>query len=70
MRTGFPVHYEGRGMRIYTNPCGEIFVENIASGLTMRFNSGPNGGLVFTTEGLVEPIQVSNMIGWRISPRR
>lgn len=67
--TMFPIHYEGSRMRVYTNHCGELFVEDTRSGATMRispYHYG-NGGLEFTTAGRVEPIQVNGMIGWRVS---
>ena len=65
----FPIHYEGRGLRVYTNPSGEVFVENPQSGISMRISSPRPGELQFTTEGRVEPTLVTNMIGWRVSPR-
>jgi len=68
---GFPILFEDGLLRVYKNPSNEIFVEDVRSGATMRISSYlyPKGGLRFTTDELVEPIQVNNMIGWRISPR-
>ncbi len=56
---------------IYKNPCDEIFIQDKKSGTTIRLNACPdlNGGLQFTSDGRVEPFRVSNMIGYRISPR-
>ncbi len=65
----FPIHYEGRYMRVYTNPSGELFVEDTRCGVWMRINLSHPDGLEFTTDGRVEPIRVTNMIGWRLSPR-
>ena len=66
----FPIHYERGYLRVYTNPSGELFVEDTRSGVSMRINpSHPDGGLEFTTDGRVEPIQVNGMIGWRVGPR-
>lgn len=65
----FPIHYEGRYMRVYTNPSGELFVEDARSGVSMRINPSHPGGLEFTTDGRVEPIRVTNMIGWHVGPR-
>ena len=64
----FPIFYEGRGVRIFKNLCDEVFIENIESGVTMRL-SAISDGLVFTTDERVEPIRVTNMIGWRVEPR-
>ena len=67
----FQIHYERGYLRVYTNPSGELFVEDTYSGVSMRINlflSYP-GGLQFTTDGRVEPIRVTNVIGWRIEPR-
>jgi len=65
----FPIHYEGRYLRVYTNPSGELFVEDTRSGVSMRINPAHPGGLEFTTDGRVGPIRVTNMIGWRVEPR-
>lgn len=66
----FPIHWEGNDLRVFTNPCGELFVEDVRSGVTMRINSfHPGNGIEFTTSGRVEPVRVSNMIGWSIRPR-
>jgi len=67
----FPILYEDHRVRVFKNPTNEIFVEDVRSGATMRINSYPHldGGLQFTTDGRVEPIRVTNTIGWRISPR-
>ncbi len=62
----FPIHYERGNLRVYTNPSGELFVEDIRSGVNMRINPSHLNGLTFTTSGRVEPIQVNNMIGWRV----
>lgn len=66
-----PIHHEGRYIRVYTNPSGEIFVEDIRSGAKMRISPYfyIGGGLEFTTDARVEPILVNGMIGWRVSLR-
>jgi hypothetical protein len=67
----FPILFEGYGIRVFRNPSGEIFVEDVESGVTMRLSQShyPGGGIQFTTEGFVEPIRVTNMIGWRVANR-
>lgn len=69
----FPVHYEKGGIRVYTNPCGELFVEQVVpngEGVNMRFDPHTGGGLRFTAFGFhVEPEAVSNSVGWRVSKR-
>ncbi len=65
----FPILYEDSRVQIFKNPSNEIFIEDIRSGATIRLSSYPHGGLQFTTDGLVEPIRITNTIGWRISPR-
>lgn len=67
----FPILFEDGRVRVYKNPTNEIFVEDIRSGATMRINSYPHldGGLQFTTDGRVEPVQVNGMIGWRVGRR-
>lgn len=64
----FPILYEDERTRVFKNPTNEIFVEDIRSGAMMRFSPYP-GGLQFTTQGIVEPVQINNMIGWRVGPR-
>ncbi len=63
----FPIFYEGRGVRIYKNPCDEVFIENIESGVIIRLNA-IGDGLVFTTDGRVEPTY-DLRTGWCVSPR-
>lgn len=65
----FPIHYERGYLRVYTNPSGELFVEDTRSGVSMRINPSHPGGLEFTTDGRVEPIRVTNMIGWCVKRR-
>ncbi len=68
----FPTLYEDGQLRVFKNPSGEVFVRDVRSGTTMCIHSHPypDGGLVFTAEGsLVEPIKVTNTIGWLIGPR-
>ena len=67
----FPILFEGRGVRIYKNPCDEIFIENIETRIVMRL-SASQGGLEFTAfncGAIVEPIVVANSIGWRVGKR-
>ena len=61
----FPVLCEVGGVRIRKNPSNELFISDIESGVTIRLNAS-RGGLEFTTDDLVQPVRVSNMIGWRI----
>lgn len=67
----FPILHDNGRIRVYKNPCGEVFVKDIRSGATMRINSYGygRGGLSFTTDGRVEPIRVTNTIGWLVEPR-
>ena len=68
----FPEIFRNKKVRIYLNPSEEIFIEDIESGVTIRLNNyyHSEGGLLFTTSGIVEPIRLSNMIGWSVVPRR
>lgn len=61
---------DGR-LRVYKNPSNEIFVEDIRSGATIRIGAYPHldGGLQFTTDGRVDPVQVHGMIGWCVTRR-
>lgn len=65
----FPIHYQRGELRIYTNPAGEVFIENTKAGVTMRLNVH-HDGLQFTAFGHhVDPTRVANAIGWRIHNR-
>lgn len=69
--TQFPEIYDDGILRIHRNHCREIFVTDVRSGATIRLGSYPHagGGLQFTTSARVEPIRITNMIGWRVGPR-
>lgn len=69
--TQLPEIYNDGRIRIFRNHCREIFVEDVRSGTTIRFgfHGYGKGGLEFTTDSLVEPIRVTNTIGWRVGPR-
>jgi len=64
-----PILYEDSFIRIFTNSEGDLFIRDLRSGAEMRISScyHTGGGLQFTTEERVEPININNMIGWRIS---
>ena len=74
----FPIHYENGSIRVFTNPSGELFVEQVVSirgvgkalGAVIRFSSDTRDGLHFTTSERVEPEIVGNTISWHISHRR
>ena len=67
----YPILFEGNGLRVYTDVSSEIFIEDLRTGANMRISAYPfqNGGILFTTDQLVEPIRVTNLIGWRVGPR-
>lgn len=65
----YPTHYEGLGMRVFTNPCGEVFVENIDSGISIRIRPFLPNGLQFTTDERVSPTQADGSGSWHITPR-
>ena len=65
----FLILYEDDYVRVFNNPFGEIFVENIKSGVMMRISSYGLRGLKFTAEGRVEPVLINNAIGWSVTPR-
>ena len=68
----FPIICEEGNIRIYKNPAGELFVEELlpnGGGVTLRFNPSSRCGLQFTTNELVEPEIVGSMIGWHITRR-
>ena len=69
MEEQFPVLYENGLIRVYRNPTGEIFVQHEETNVTMRIHSVRGEGLQFTTAGRVEPVRVTNMIGWKVSTR-
>ena len=69
---GFPILFEDGNLRVYKNPTNEVFVEEVASGVTIRINAYPYArgcGLQFTTDALVEPTVVNNTIGWAVRRR-
>ncbi|MDF1497316.1 MAG: hypothetical protein P1P90_04610 [Patescibacteria group bacterium] len=66
----FPVHYEDRNLKVYTNPSGEVFIEDVQTGVSLRICANRADGLHFTTCGRLEPILVTNMIGYRVEPRK
>jgi len=65
----FPIHYKRGCLQVFTNPSGDLFVEDTRSGVFMRISPSHPDGLEFTTDGRVDPIRVSNMIGWRVQRR-
>lgn len=69
--TESPEIYDDGKVRITRNNCREIFITDVRTGTTIRLDSDPYnpGGLRFTTSGRVEPIRITNMIGWRVGPR-
>jgi len=66
-----PEIYNDGMVRISRNHCREIFITDVRTGTTIRLSSYPHvgGGLQFTTSAIVEPIRITNMIGWRVGPR-
>ncbi len=66
----FPVHYQDCNLKVYTNPSGEVFVEDVQTGVSLRISANRAEGLHFTTGGRLEPILVTNMIGYRVEPRK
>jgi len=67
----FPILGEVMGIRVYKNPCGELFVEDIESGVQIRINRNHHhyGGLAFTNQSRVEPVAICNMIVWHVGAR-
>jgi hypothetical protein len=61
--------FNNERIRIYTNPAGEVFIESIQSGLTMRLDPFSQGELNITSDGRVEAVVVSGRVGYRIIPR-
>lgn len=65
-----PIIYEDVCLLVYKNPSGDIFLEDLRSGVTMRVMSCPfSVGLQFTTQGIVEPIPSDDTIAWTVRPR-
>lgn len=64
----FPIHYNSGGIKVFSSLSGEVFVTDTTSGATMRISRYLHGkrGLQFTTDNRVEPVRVTNMIGWRV----
>ena len=69
MRGEMGVIYDDGRLRVSKNHSGDLFISDIKSGTEIRLSSYPNldGGLQFTTRGRVEPIRITNTIGWRIA---
>ena len=66
----FPVLFENSVLRVHRYYTNEIFIEDKQSGAEMRIGLCQSGeGLQFTTSSMVEPIRITNMIGWRVGPR-
>jgi hypothetical protein len=65
----FPILHEDDRLRVYKNSSNEIFVEDVRSGVSARIISTGLKGFSFVTGGLVEPIQINDMIGWYVRPR-
>lgn len=64
----FPILYEGNGLRVYTNHCGELFVESTVSNAEMRINACRDG-IEFTTDSDIVPTVINNTIGWCVRSR-
>jgi len=65
----FPIHYEKHHLQVFTNPSGELFVEDTRSGAQMRMRATDDGEIEFTSKGPVEPTIVNgHAIGWRVKP--
>ena len=61
-------------VRIYRNPSNEITVQDIDSGLEIRLTSFPDKyfgdtGMIFTSNGYVQPSFTAYNIFWTIKPR-
>ena len=70
-------HAEKRGdlfndgrIRVHTNHCGEVFVDDVQNGVQMRISQSSRG-LGFTTfgGGRVQPTVVAGSIGYEVVPR-
>ena len=61
----FPIYFENKDIRVFTNSCGEVFVENIRSNTDIRINAVCNA-LVFTTTYAIKPVHVGGSIGWQV----
>ena len=55
-------------MRVYTNGSGELFVENVTSGVYLRISEGNNSkSLKFTTSmGILAPTRIGGSIGHEV----
>jgi hypothetical protein len=64
----FPTLAEIDGVRVFTNGSGELFVENVESGVYLRISKGYNRkSLKFTTQmGILAPTQIGGVIGHEI----
>jgi hypothetical protein len=69
---GLKEHYNDGRVQVRANPNGNIFVEDIRSGVTIRIHPIPQheGGLKFSTDSLVEPRPHNGGIAWEVTPRR
>lgn len=70
----FPIHYEKDGIRVFTNPAGELFVEQVlpdGNGAQLQFGAHTDQeGLRFTTSDQIDPEVVNHMVSWHIFKRR
>lgn len=65
----FPIVYEDERVQIFLNSSREIFIErkdkSKGQKVEMRINAVTDG-LEFTTDSRVDPVRVSNTIGWKL----
>ncbi len=71
-KDGFPILSEKLGQVVYENPNGEIVIEDLQTGCTMRVKNhypSPGGGIQFTVTGNLQPVVVDGVLVWRVGPR-
>ena len=59
----FPVHFEGGGIRVYTNSSNEVFVENISSGVLLRICTHGKDIRALCSKGLMMPCTLNGVRG-------
>lgn len=65
----FPILHDDGRLQVYKNHCGELFIEDSQTGVTLRLRSLRGRGLVCTTDARLEPTLINNTIGWLATPR-
>ena len=58
------IHYWRDNLRVYTNPAGDVFVEDLRSGATLQVETVPggHGGLHLRTDCQIEATRLGHLV--------